>query len=133
MAEKYYKKNIYINKILKKKISGKIALKRYALKINAKCCYCGIKYDEYVRPTIDHLTPLVLGGETVMSNLVVCCSLCNGCRKGCRTIEEFIKIHPIIIKHLKRYMIKFQNLIVNKVSYIEQIEWLNKVIYDKNL
>ena len=39
--------------------------------------------------TLDHLTPLALGGSTCLDNLVLCCRLCNSV-KGHATLEEFI-------------------------------------------
>jgi len=43
---------------------------------NYACRYCGAKAPD-VRLTIDHVTPVALGGGDVPTNLVTACSACN--------------------------------------------------------
>ena len=50
-----------------------------------RCAYCG---KESHRLTRDHMTPLVRGGEHVVSNIVPACSFCNG-QKNNKTVEEY--------------------------------------------
>lgn len=59
--------------------------------INAKSClYCGEKFNDQCKPTLDHMIPLIKGGLHSMSNLVVCCRSCNS-RKGKRDFMDFIQ------------------------------------------
>lgn len=59
------------------------------------CVYCGYNADkpapvgEYIgaKITIDHIYPVSLGGDNNISNLVSCCSVCNG-YKGNKTLDD---------------------------------------------
>jgi CRISPR/Cas system Type II protein with McrA/HNH and RuvC-like nuclease domain len=50
---------------------------------NYKCRYCG-SVDNL---TIDHIIPVIHGGENTKDNLVIACKSCNT-RKGARTLKE---------------------------------------------
>lgn len=63
--------------------------RRKLLKWSPWCAYCKkILTAETV--TIDHVVPLSKGGSRGRSNLVLCCSKCNGEKKD-MTVEEFRK------------------------------------------
>ena len=62
--------------------------------INARSClYCGAKFDDRCKPTLDHLIPLIKGGAHSVANLVICCRACNS-RKGKRDFLEFVQTLP---------------------------------------
>ena len=42
-----------------------------------KCHHCGVQLDPFSNFDLDHLVPLVLGGEDVRENLVGSCGPCN--------------------------------------------------------
>lgn len=63
-----------------------------------ECHYCGIELS-YESMTIDHKTPLSKSGSNHKSNLVSCCSKCNGL-KGNRDYREY-----------KEYLIRRKNLL----------------------
>jgi 5-methylcytosine-specific restriction endonuclease McrA len=69
-------------------LTDSVLAKLYSAATN--CAYCQIKLTRRSRKTrqtdatIDHVIPLVLGGQHSISNVVVCCSLCNS-KKGNRT------------------------------------------------
>lgn len=64
------------------------------LLIDARSClYCGAKFNDRYKPTIDHLIPLIRGGTHSAANLVVCCRPCNS-RKGKRDFLEFVQTLP---------------------------------------
>lgn len=48
-----------------------------------RCRYCGSQKDL----TADHVFPESRGGETIITNLVTACAICNS-KKGARTPEE---------------------------------------------
>lgn len=52
-----------------------------------RCHYCGREVGE---PHCDHVLPVVLGGQSVMENLVTACSPCN-LSKGPKTLQEWVK------------------------------------------
>lgn len=53
-----------------------------------RCPYCNLKMKTGEK-SLDHVTPLVLGGEHSMRNLVVCCLDCNT-RKGRQPLERWL-------------------------------------------
>lgn len=50
-----------------------------------RCAYCRKPFGSDVRPTRDHVVPIVMGGTNEASNIVPACLSCNG-RKGSRLI-----------------------------------------------
>src|SRR4051794_25952168 len=63
---------------------------------DGRCAYCSRDitmdpkhYRRANHATLDHLTPLAMGGASGLENLVLCCRLCNQV-KGHSTLEEFI-------------------------------------------
>ena len=45
-----------------------------------QCHYCGKRFPAR-ELTMDHIVPLIRGGKTTKSNVVPCCSSCNGKKK----------------------------------------------------
>lgn len=56
-------------------------------KTNYHCWYCGDKLTRDTQ-TIDHLTPVILGGRTTYSNCVLACFSCNNA-KDKKTVDAF--------------------------------------------
>lgn len=52
-----------------------------------RCAYCGVAKRKK-QMTLDHIQPIVLGGESVASNLVACCQTCNTA-KGSMDLETY--------------------------------------------
>jgi len=67
-------------------ISGAIQQQVWA-RDGFRCLYCGDKMGK-VQLTVDHFTPLELGGERALQNYVSCCRRCNKL-KGSRDPKEF--------------------------------------------
>lgn len=70
-------------------LTGKITGDEWTLikeKQNGKCKYCGKK----ANLTIDHVVPLISGGEHNAGNIVGACLSCNS-RKSKMSVEEFAK------------------------------------------
>ena len=45
-----------------------------------RCAYCGRTFDttvEALKPTVDHVYPLIRGGDDQMDNIVAACYECN--------------------------------------------------------
>jgi hypothetical protein len=63
-----------------------------------KCAYCG-KSD--VSLEIEHIRPKSSGGTNRIGNLALACRPCNE-RKGARSIEEFLKSKPDLLKRIMR-------------------------------
>lgn len=59
---------------------------------DASTCYLCGEHLERAAVTLDHVIPLVRGGEHSEANLKVCCLPCN-LRKGARTLEELTAKH----------------------------------------
>lgn len=76
-----------------------------------KCIYCGGNGDDS-KLTLDHLTPVELGGGNEAKNLVTCCLACNSSKQH-KTVRQFlacleakghdpIEIRKRIRKHIAR-------------------------------
>lgn len=59
---------------------------------NGFCHYCDAKLDQYGENgwTVDHKTPLVLGGDHAKPNIVIACQKCNS-QKGDMPYQQFIQ------------------------------------------
>lgn len=65
----------------KRKGGGKLPLNAYSMlvdKYGERCLKCGSKDDL----TIDHVTPIVLGGKSELENLQILCRSCNSSKSG---------------------------------------------------
>ncbi|RKZ93457.1 MAG: HNH endonuclease [Candidatus Parabeggiatoa sp. nov. 1] len=62
-----------------------------------KCAYCGA---ENIPLEIEHIQPKSKGGSNRISNLTIACVRCNQ-KKGNKSIENFLKRKPIILKRIK--------------------------------
>jgi len=62
-----------------------------------KCAYCGA---EKVPLEIEHIQPKSKGGSDRVSNLTIACVRCNQ-RKSNRSIEDFLKRKPTVLKRIK--------------------------------
>jgi 5-methylcytosine-specific restriction endonuclease McrA len=51
-----------------------------------RCFYCGVAIDESSH--LDHMTPVVQGGSSNISNLAMACSRCNDAKHG-KNVDEF--------------------------------------------
>ncbi len=71
---KYYSKNQ--RKLMTKELREKVILRD-----NYTCRICGKYMPDGVGLQIDHIVPISKGGKTVLSNLQVTCSKCNGHKK----------------------------------------------------
>lgn len=52
------------------------------------CAYCEVRYSTTNKPTLDHVTPIHLGGSHSLDNLTTCCLSCNS-KKGSKAPEIF--------------------------------------------
>lgn len=90
----YCGKTFYNNNPTKKYCSTKCRLKMPAQasdnalrwkvlnRDNFRCQYCGRTPQDGIKLVIDHITPVVKGGLTILDNLVTACSLCNSLKIG---------------------------------------------------
>jgi len=62
-----------------------------------KCAYCGA---ENVPLEIEHIQQKSKGGSNRVSNLTIACVRCNQ-KKGNRSIEDFLKRKPTVLKRIK--------------------------------
>ena len=63
-------------------------IREYLLeKWGRKCAYCQAAD---LRLEIDHITPKSSGGTNAVSNLTICCRICNE-KKGNKTLQDFLK------------------------------------------
>ena len=109
--------------------SIKKLLKEEALKVKAKCAYCGCSYDDRRhRVSIDHVTPKFSKGVTELSNLLVVCTHCNSTVKCNLSLSEFLKLYPKAKYFLSKYMLRIKKIFVNKVSYYESIKWIEEYL-----
>jgi 5-methylcytosine-specific restriction endonuclease McrA len=56
------------------------------LEYEGRCAYCGVPLEE---PTMDHVVPLIKGGDHSVGNIVPACSRCNK-RKNDRDVVTFL-------------------------------------------
>ncbi|EAZ88598.1 RNA-guided endonuclease IscB [Crocosphaera chwakensis] len=66
-------------------------------KYNRTCQYCGAKEVPF---EIEHIVPKSKGGSDRVSNLTLSCHKCNQ-KKGNRSVEEFLKGKPEVLKRVK--------------------------------
>lgn len=55
---------------------------------NGKCYYCHQKFTKNIKPSLDHIVPIKLGGGNTNDNVVAACKSCNS-SKGAKTPEDF--------------------------------------------
>ncbi len=60
---------------------------RIFAKTKGLCAYCGTELNPFVDWQVDHMTPVLFGGEGE-ENLVAACRSCNS-RKQSKNVEEF--------------------------------------------
>jgi 5-methylcytosine-specific restriction protein A len=65
------------------------------------CYWCG-RALTVENSTVDHLVPLIRGGKSSGSNLVICCENCNG-EKGDMTGEEYEQLIKLKLSLNKKY------------------------------
>lgn len=51
------------------------------------CHYCGRDLIGVFDRTIDHMVPMSHGGTNTLSNVVVCCDICNAQKSRCENFE----------------------------------------------
>lgn len=95
---------------------------------NIKCAYCGRKYDEKNKKTVDHIVPKSKGGQTELSNILICCSNCNSIKKANEDIEDFIKKNKRARESLRKYFEKIEDLWINGKNYHRALEWVYNMI-----
>lgn len=80
--------------IFTKELQTKLELQQF------KCYYTGVTIFPTVNASVDHMIPVALGGETILSNLVWCESSINRLKNG-KTAQEFIIQYADHIKEFK--------------------------------
>ena len=99
----------YLHNLITMTSSDSKRLWRRAVKqhFNCTCVYCGENYEEH-ELTLDHVTPLCRGGETLTNNIVCACKKCNqdkGSRNWLEWMRKVFGFQPIrellIHQHIK--------------------------------
>lgn len=62
-------------------------------KTNGMCWYCGVPLDPFLTYTIDHVSPLSLGGTNDLDNLVPSCRSCNSSKGDLQAPRITTSIH----------------------------------------
>ena len=78
------------------------------------CVYCrkcvvGAKAVKNIRLELDHVVPRSQGGSDRVNNLVLACHVCNQ-NKGNRSLQEFLKNKPAVLKRVQESLGKTVNL-----------------------
>lgn len=82
------------------------------------CLYCGAKFSDTCKPTLDHLIPLVKGGSHSAANLAVCCLSCNS-SKGSRDFFDFVETLADVYKtKALRYWHKLRGVSPKQQAFI---------------
>ena len=108
--------------------SIKSTLKKYIIKFNVGCIYCGRKYNKTRRISADHIQPKEQGNYLDLSNIAISCDICNSRLKRNMSIEEFIQIDPRIKTNIQTYLNKIKKIIINGESYYHSIKWIEKIL-----
>lgn len=66
-----------------------------------RCVYCGEQFDA-VELTLDHVQPIMRGGDHSEGNLVACCVGCN-LEKGGAPAWAFLSTRPAVRRNFLRY------------------------------
>jgi hypothetical protein len=71
-----------------------------------RCIYCNVQFSVEMRPTRDHLLPVVYGGTDWSTNIVLACRRCNS-RRGTIPFRTYCKLlspnqNRRILRHLAR-------------------------------
>ena len=65
-----------------------------------RCVYCGEHFPSAAL-TVDHVQPVVRGGDSSGGNVVTACATCN-LRKGHRRLADFLLDEPETLDHFRR-------------------------------
>jgi hypothetical protein len=91
-------------------------LREYVLlKWNHACAYCGASS---VPLELDHVIPLSRGGSHRESNRVPACHRCNQ-RKGNRSIEEFLRKRPAVLRRIQAHL----KTPLNEAAALNSLRW----------
>lgn len=66
-----------------------------------RCVYCGEQFDP-AELTLDHVQPIMRGGDHSQGNLVACCRRCNA-EKGGAAAWAFLSTRPALRRNFLRY------------------------------
>lgn len=101
---------------------------------NGKCIYCGRSID-VSNAHEDHVFPRKAGGISIFANLVACCNVCNGNKRGRTPLESSILPKPEIVlliqNDLKRKILEdamnMNELNLNSIKYMSHASqgWRN--------
>lgn len=69
------------------------------LKYNNRCVYCHVEFTDIIRPTKDHVIPLIRGGHHIKENIVPACKSCNS-KKG----DKLILNSNLSVHHLSAHI-----------------------------
>ena len=67
---------------------------------NWRCVYCGGQFPS-AELTVDHVQPLVRGGDSSGGNVVTACAACN-LRKGHQRLADFLLVEPDSLATFRR-------------------------------
>lgn len=97
------------------------------------CCYCGCKLKITEPPpslsvfSFDHYTPLALGGNNDLKNIVICCHSCNiikGTMIG-DTYKQLLGYVPVALKN-KMFIEIFRGRIADKIERVQSEDIQNE-------
>lgn len=79
---------------------------REAQRTHATCMYCGIKLLRFRNKTVDHIVPLIRGGQNKEDNMVLVCKPCN-LGKGQQPLAVFLAQSGLeVSQELKHFLQK---------------------------
>ncbi len=69
-----------------------------------RCVYCNVEFSDRIRPTKDHLTPVLFGGTDWAANIVMACRSCNT-RRGTIPFRTYCRsLSPTQNRRILRYL-----------------------------
>ena len=105
--------------------SKEVKFNRYNIfkRDKSQCQYCGLSFPKN-ELTIDHIIPKSLGGKTIWSNVVCCCTRCNR-KKGSKNLGSASM--KLINKPTKPTWELFSNLYIKTIKFEEWKPFLSFV------
>ena len=78
------------------------------------------KFVKIQHRTIEHIVPHSKGGKSIPENYAMTDTYINS-KRGNMEMDEWLNLNPKYLDNMKKYVLKYWNLIINKKKHGEQV------------